>query len=61
VTAFQLFTNYYDLARCGVSSKRENADFVGRMAAATVDRLRDTSADTGIEPPKRGGEWPETW
>jgi len=61
VTVFHLFTNYYDLARGGVSSKRKNAEFVGRMAAATIDRLRYTPVDIDIEPPKRGGEWPETW
>jgi len=61
VTVFHLFTNYYDLARGGVSSKRENAEFVGEMAAASVDRLSYSPVDLDIDPPKRGGEWPETW
>ncbi|MFO7832523.1 MAG: hypothetical protein R6V31_00320 [Halohasta sp.] len=61
VTVFHLFTNYYDLARGGVSSKRQNAEFVGRMAAASVDRLSYLTVDLDIDPPKRGGEWPETW
>ena len=61
VTVFHLFTNYYDLARGGVSSKRENAEFVGRTAAASVDRLSYSPVDLDIDPPKRGGEWPDTW
>lgn len=61
VTVFHLFTNYYDLARGGVSSKRQNAEFVGQMAATSVDRLSYLPVDIEIEPPKRGGEWPDTW
>jgi len=61
VTVFQLFTNYYDLRRGGVSSKRKNAEFVGRMAAASVGRLSYAAVDIDIDPPKRGGEWPDTW
>ena len=61
VTVFHLFTDYYALQRGGVSSKRQNAEFVGRTAADTHDRLSYTVVDIEIEPPKRGGEWPETW
>ena len=31
------------------------------MAADTVDRLSYLPVDLGLDPPKRGGEWPETW
>src|SRR6056297_241375 len=61
VTVFHLFTDYYALQRGGVSSKRQNAEFVGRTAAATVGRLSYTAVDIEIDPPKRGGEWPESW
>jgi len=61
VTVFHLFTSYYDLRRGGISSKRHNAEFVGRMAADTVDQLSYLPVDLDLDPPKRGGEWPETW
>ena len=61
VAVFHLFTDYYALQRGGVSSKRQNAEFVGRTAADTHDRLSYTAVDVEIDPPKRGGEWPETW
>jgi hypothetical protein len=61
VAVFQLFTGYYDLQRGGVSSKRRNAEFVGQVAAETVDRLSYTSVELGLDPPKRGGPWPADW
>jgi hypothetical protein len=61
VTAFQVFTGYYDLASGGVSSKRENAEFVGRVAADGFDRLSYHPVEFGSTPPKRGGERPEDW
>jgi hypothetical protein len=61
VTVFQLFTGYYDLQRGGVSSKRRNAEFVGRVAAETVDRLSYTPVTFDLDPPKRGGARPEDW
>lgn len=61
VHVFQVFTKYYDLARGGHSSKRENAEFVGHTAATVSDRLSYHPLDLDIDPPKRGGEWPEGW
>ncbi|ERH09815.1 MAG: hypothetical protein J07HX64_01577 [halophilic archaeon J07HX64] len=61
MAVFQLFTGYYDLQRGGVSSKRRNAEFVGRVAAETVDRLSYTPVEFDLDPPKRGGTWPEDW
>lgn len=61
VAVFQLFTGYYDLQQGGVSSKRRNAEFVGRVAAETVDRLSYTPVEFDLDPPKRGGAWPADW
>jgi len=61
VAVFQVFTGYYDLQRGGVSSKRKNAEFVGEIAAETVDRLSYTPVEFALDPPKRGGEWPADW
>lgn len=61
VTVFQLFTRYYDLARGGVSSKRKNAEFVGRTAAESFDHLTYRPLDFDVSPPKRGGERPDGW
>jgi hypothetical protein len=61
VVAFQLFTRYYDLARGGVSAKRENAEFVGRTAADAFDRLSYHPEEFDVTPPKRGGERPAGW
>lgn len=61
VAVFQVFTGYYDLQRGGVSSKRKNAEFVGQVAAGTVDRLSYTPVELDLDPPKRGGELPDGW
>ena len=61
VVVAHVFTGYYDLARGGVSSKRENAEFVGRVAAETFDRLSYEPVDLAVDPPKRGGDLPEDW
>lgn len=61
VAVFQVFTDYYRLQRGGHSSKRENATFVGRVAAEAIDRLSYTSMDLRIDPPKRGGTLPDGW
>ena len=61
VAVVQLFTRYYDLASGGVSSKRENAEFVGCVAAATLDALSYHPVTFALDPPKRGGERPEGW
>jgi hypothetical protein len=61
VTVCQVFTEYYDLATGGVSAKRKNAEFVGRVAAETFDRLSYAPVEFPLDPPKRGGEWPDDW
>lgn len=61
VHVFQLFTRYYGLADGGVSSKRKNAEFVGRTAADSLDGLSYTAVSLDIQPPKRGGELPDGW
>ncbi|AGN01498.1 hypothetical protein L593_07765 [Salinarchaeum sp. Harcht-Bsk1] len=57
----QLFTNYYDLASGGVSSKRRDATFVGAAAAEYLDNVAYWPVDLSIDPPKGGGELPEDW
>jgi hypothetical protein len=61
VRLVQLFTRYYDLQSDGVSSKRENAAFVGERVAATVDGVAYVPLTLDIDPPKRGGERPDDW
>jgi hypothetical protein len=61
IDAVQAFTGYYDLASGGVSSKRKNAEFVGRVAADGLDRLAYHPVEFDLAPPKRGGERPENW
>ncbi|OAQ53957.1 hypothetical protein HTG_00070 [Natrinema mahii] len=57
----QIFTGYYDLTSGGISSKRKNAEFVGKVAADSIDHLSYYPIHLPIEPPKRGEEWPESW
>ena len=61
VRIFQVFTRYYDLASGGHSSKRKNAEFVGYVATDVSDRFEYDAIDLAVDPPKRGGEWPEGW
>jgi len=61
VVVFQLFTRYYDLASGGVSSKRKNAEFVGRTAADVFDHVTYHPVEFGVVPPKRGGDRPDGW
>ena len=61
VTVCQLFTEYYDLSSGGVSSKRENAEFVGRTAADTLDGFAFRALTLPLDPPKRGGDRPPDW
>jgi hypothetical protein len=49
------------LASGGVSSQRQNAEFVGRVAADAFDRLSYSPVEFGLTPPKRGGERPDDW
>lgn len=57
----QLFTNYYDPASGGISSKRENAEFVGERVARTFEHVDYAGVTLPIDPPKRGGEMPVEW
>ena len=61
VVVVHLFTRYYDLARGGVSAKRENAEFVGRVAARTLEGFSYHPVTVALDPPKRGGERPDGW
>ena len=57
----QVFTGYYDLRSGGVSSKRENAEFVGSVAEDAFDRFRYRAVRFDLDPPKRGGDRPDDW
>lgn len=57
----QVFTRYYDLASGGVSSKRENATFVGAAAAEYLDGVTYRAVDLDVDPPKAGGELSADW
>ncbi|SDM32564.1 hypothetical protein SAMN05192554_10155 [Haloarchaeobius iranensis] len=61
VVVCQAFSAYYDLATGGVSTKRENAAFVGRLAADAFDRVTFHAVEFPVEPPKRGASWPDAW
>lgn len=61
VSVLQLFTRYYDLRTDGVSSKRENAEFVGERIASTFDHVDYEATTLDIDPPKRGDDLPEGW
>ena len=61
VVVFQIFTNYYDLSRGGVSTKRKNAEFIGNLAAETLSEVTYEPVEFELEPPKRGGERPQSW
>jgi len=56
-----VFTDYYDLAEGGVSSKRENAEFVGDLAATALDGFDYEAHSLPVSPPKRGGDPPDGW
>lgn len=61
VIVCQVFTGYYDLASGGVSSKRSNAEFVGRVASETLSGLSYHPVEFPMTPPKRGTERPDGW
>lgn len=61
IVFFQIFTNYYQLSRGGVSSKQKNSEFVGEISAQTFEKLSYSSVDFDMDPPKRGEKWPDTW
>jgi hypothetical protein len=57
----QLFTAYYDLARGGVSSKRRNAEFVGRRVAASFPHVSYHGVSLPLDPPRADGTLPDGW
>ena len=61
VVVCQAFSNYYDLVSGGVSTKRENAAFVGRLAERADDRVAFHAVDLPVAPPKRGEDPPADW
>ncbi|MFC6952505.1 hypothetical protein [Halorubellus litoreus] len=61
VVVCQVFSAYYDLARGGVSTKRENATFVGRLAADAHEHVAYHAIDLPVDPPKRGNDPAEGW
>jgi hypothetical protein len=61
VTVVHLFTRYYDLVSGGVSAKRANAEFVGSVAAETLDALTYHPLTFDLDPPKRGADRPSEW
>ncbi|WP_232686976.1 hypothetical protein [Halobacterium zhouii] len=61
VLLVQVFSGYYDLDSGGVSSKRENATFVGCLAEESVDGFDYHAVDLRFTPPKRGRREPENW
>lgn len=61
IAVVQVFSSYYDLASGGVSTKRENAEFVGDLAARAVDRVTYDAVTLDLVPPKRGADPPEGW
>lgn len=61
VVVVQLFTDYYDLVRGGVSSKRQNAEFVGGRIAASFPNVSYHGLSLPLSPPKRGGSLPDDW
>lgn len=61
VVVAQVFTEYYRLESGELSSKRQNAEFVGHTAAKTFDHLSYVPLTLELDPPKRGGTPPPDW
>lgn len=61
VVAFQVFSEHYDLKRGGVSSKRMNAEFVGKMAAESFSHLSYIPIELPLDPPKQSEDWQSNW
>jgi hypothetical protein len=61
VIVCQVFSGYYDLSSGGVSSKRLNAEFVGRVASETLSGLSYHPTEFAMIPPKRGADRPDDW
>jgi hypothetical protein len=61
VVVVQLFTAYYDLVRGGVSSKRQNAEFVGDRIATAVPHVSYHGVSLPLSPPRADGDLPDDW
>lgn len=61
IVVVQLFTAYYDLVRGGVSSKRQNAEFVGNRIAASVPHVTYHGVSLPLSPPRADGDLPDDW
>lgn len=58
---FHVFSAYYDLSSGGVSSKREDAEFVGRVAADALEGLTYHPLRFDLVPPKGDADPPADW
>ncbi|MGB9986847.1 hypothetical protein [Salarchaeum japonicum] len=56
----QAFSDYYELDSGGVSSKRKNAMFVGRLADDHISGFSYRALDLSLTPPKHG-DYAEDW
>ncbi|GAA0264944.1 hypothetical protein [Halobacterium noricense] len=61
VVLVHLFSDYYALTDGGHSSKRENAEFVGGLAADALDGFDYHAVDLALAPPVRGDDPPGDW
>ena len=61
VLVAQIFTNHYNLVGGGVSSKRKNAEFVGTIAANSIEYLSYYPLNLPLDPPKRGTDMGDSW
>jgi hypothetical protein len=61
VVVVQLFTTSYDLASGGVSSKREDAEFVGDRLAASFPHVSYHGVTLPLAPPRADGDLPDDW
>ena len=61
IVVVHLFSDYYALAGGGVSSKRRNAEFVGRRAADADRRVVYRPVTLDLDPPTADGDLPDDW
>lgn len=61
VKIVQIFTAYYDLKRGGVSSKRNNAEFVGKITTQSIQKVTYHAVDFDLAPPKEDEELSKNW
>jgi len=61
VRLVHLFSDYYALDSGGVSSKRQNAEFVGTLASDHLDGFAYDAFTLGVAPPKHGATPDGAW